>query len=118
MFTGPSRRRLAGDVRLRMHRCMERRTWPGRRVRAGGLCELVAANSFAPAGGRHVAGSDSRSTSYCSVENPRTCTLTPNPPRPPQPLLAPRPPVREGGLRVVVAANSFALSRQKTEQRG
>jgi hypothetical protein len=40
--------------RERTRRCVDRRTRPGRRVHAGGLCEFPAANSFAPAGGRHV----------------------------------------------------------------
>jgi hypothetical protein len=43
--------------------CVGRRTGPGRRVRAGGLCVVVAANSFAPAGGRHGARVDSGSES-------------------------------------------------------
>src|SRR5688572_28735857 len=48
---------------LRTRRCLGRRTRPGRRVRAGGLCEVVAAISIAPAGGRHVPGSDTQSAS-------------------------------------------------------
>jgi hypothetical protein len=43
---------------------MRRRKEPGRRVRAGGLCAFPAANSFAPAGGRHVTGSEPRSASF------------------------------------------------------
>ena len=46
-----------GILRLRTRRCMGRRTRPGRRVHAGGLCDFPAANSFAPAGGRQVTGS-------------------------------------------------------------
>jgi hypothetical protein len=34
-------------VRERTRRCFRRRTGPGRRVREGGLCVVVAANSFA-----------------------------------------------------------------------
>jgi hypothetical protein len=49
----PERNRMTGTVitRLRTRRCIGRRTRPGRRVRAGGLCAFPAANSFAPAGG-------------------------------------------------------------------
>jgi hypothetical protein len=47
-------------IRPRTRRCLGRRTRPGRRVRAGGLCEVVAAISIAPAGGRHVTGSESQ----------------------------------------------------------
>jgi hypothetical protein len=46
--------------RLRTRRCMGCSRRPGRRVRAVGLCEFPAANSFAPAGGRHVAGPDAQ----------------------------------------------------------
>jgi hypothetical protein len=42
----------ADPPRLRTRSRPGRRTRPGRRVRAGGLCEVVAANLFAPAGGR------------------------------------------------------------------
>src|SRR5687767_4987817 len=48
---------------VRTRNCVRRRTPPGRRVRAGGLCEVVAANSFAPAGGRHVIWLESQSAS-------------------------------------------------------
>jgi len=50
-------------ARLRTRRCGGRRTRPGRRVRAGGLCDFPAANSFAHGGGRHVAGSESQRAS-------------------------------------------------------
>jgi hypothetical protein len=47
---------MPAGARLRTRRCPERQTRPCRRVHEGGLCVLPAANSFAPAGGRHVAG--------------------------------------------------------------
>jgi hypothetical protein len=50
--------------RLRTRRCSGRRTRPGRRVREGGLCDVPAANSFAPAGGRYVTGSESEGSSF------------------------------------------------------
>ena len=60
---------------LRTRRCSGCRTRPGRRVRAGGLCELPAANSFAPAGGRHVPRPDSQRSS--PPENGRGADLLP-----------------------------------------
>src|SRR5215218_5272142 len=54
---------LIRNLRQRTGSRLGRRTPPGRRVRAGGLCDFPAANSFAPAGGRHVTQSDSQRAS-------------------------------------------------------
>jgi hypothetical protein len=51
---------------LRTRRCLRRRIRLGRRVRAGGLCDSPAANSFAPAGGWHVPGLESQGASHRS----------------------------------------------------
>ena len=59
--------------RLRTSRCLGRRIPLGRRVRAGGLCDFPAANSFAPAGGRHGTGSDTQPACFAA-------TNTRNPP--------------------------------------
>ncbi len=45
------------DSPVRTRGCLDHRTRPGRRVRAGGLCDFPAANSFAPrAAARYPAG--------------------------------------------------------------
>jgi hypothetical protein len=70
--------------RLRTRRCMGRRTRSGRRVHEGGLCAVVAANLFAPAGGRHVTGSDSQWASFAPVGGRQDI-------RPRDPSFRPRP---------------------------
>jgi hypothetical protein len=47
-------------------------------VRAGGLCAFPAANSFAPAGGRHVTGSESQRASFAPGADPaaRACAAS------------------------------------------
>ena len=64
-----TRQSSGGGSWLRTHRCVRRRTRPGRRVRAGGLCEVVAAISIAPAGGPHVAWLGLQSASFQIRQN-------------------------------------------------